>query len=271
MIKIAIHSVPRSGSTWVGNIFNSHPKVNFNFQPLFSYALKDCLADDSSKEIIDNFFIKLRETNDPFIKQHKNIERGIIPEFKKELNQTHVVYKEVRYHNILNNLMTTDSDVIVIGLIRNPFATISSWLDAPKEFRKELGWIKDDEWLDAPQKNMGKKEEFNGYNKWKEVTRLFLKLKASYPQRFYILNYDDLLENLNEIVLDLFKFCDLSMTTQTSKFLHNSTSKNNLDSYSVFKKKENDDSWKSNLSPSIIKQIKEDVDFKELNSIFNWI
>ena len=56
MQYVAIHSVPRSGSTWLGQIFNSHPKVNFRYQPLFSYAFKDYLNEASSSEDIEAFF-----------------------------------------------------------------------------------------------------------------------------------------------------------------------------------------------------------------------
>ena len=46
MKRIAIHSAPRSGSSWLGQILNSSPKVCFRFQPLFSYAFKDYLNDN---------------------------------------------------------------------------------------------------------------------------------------------------------------------------------------------------------------------------------
>ena len=41
--KIAIFSVPRSGSSWLGQIFNSHEDVSFRMQPLFSYSHKSAL------------------------------------------------------------------------------------------------------------------------------------------------------------------------------------------------------------------------------------
>jgi len=58
MKKIALHSVPRSGSSWIGQILNSSPKVNYKFQPLFSYAFKGYLDENSSRERIDEFFEK---------------------------------------------------------------------------------------------------------------------------------------------------------------------------------------------------------------------
>ena len=105
MQKIAIHSVPRSGSTWLGNIFNSHPKVSFKYQPLFSYAFKGYLTEVSNAESINSFFCEIQLSTDSFINQIEGIEKGIIPDFKKEDTPTHVCYKEVRYHNVLENML----------------------------------------------------------------------------------------------------------------------------------------------------------------------
>src|SRR5690606_410177 len=163
MKRIAIHSVPRSGSTWLGNIFNSHPKVAFKYQPLFSYTFKNALDEKSTKNDILNFYKNINNSNDNFINQKEGIVKGIIPEFIKRPPLTHCCYKEVRYHNILENLLEKDSTIKVIGLIRNPLSVIYSWLNAPKEFRKDLDWRVSEEWRYAPKKNLNKPEEFNGY------------------------------------------------------------------------------------------------------------
>ena len=57
MHKIALHSVPRSGSTWLGEILNSSENVKYCFQPLFSYKFKNFLDERSSKDDINNFFL----------------------------------------------------------------------------------------------------------------------------------------------------------------------------------------------------------------------
>lgn len=70
---------------------------------------------------------------------------------------------------------------------------INSWLNAPKEFKKELGWEELEEWRYAPKKNSVGLEEFNGFEKWKEVAHLFEKLQIKFPDRFYLIKYDDLI------------------------------------------------------------------------------
>lgn len=268
--KIAIHSVPRSGSTWLGSIFDSHPKVAYRFQPLFSYTHKNQVKDNSSLNDINNFFLDIHQSKDDFVLQKKAIENNKVPSFEKK-KLTHIVYKEVRYHNIIRNLIVKDEEIKIIGLVRNPFSVINSWLRAPKEFKRELGWKIEEEWRFAPKKNLNKPHEFNGYEKWKEVAFLFLELKKNHPKQFYLLNYHSLLINKEKVINDLFKFCELEMNSQTLEFLNRSSKNSDDDAYSVFKKKLKDDEWRKELPISIIEEIKADEDFKKLNKIFNWI
>ena len=270
MKRIAIHSVPRSGSTWLGSIFDSHPNVAYRFQPLFSYGHKSQLNEKSTKCDIDRFFNDILNTTDDFVLQKEAIAKNIVPKFKKD-NPTHIVYKEVRYHNIIENLMEQDCELIIIGLVRNPLAVINSWLQAPKEFKKELGWKESEEWRYAPKKNLNKPEEFNGFEKWKEVSYLFLKLNEKFPERFKLVNYDELISNTQKIVEELFEFSNLKLIQQTIDFISTSKTSENNDAYSVYKIKTSDVAWKKTLPDYISNEIINDTDFKKLNQLFNWL
>lgn len=269
--KIAIHSVPRSGSTWLGKILDSSPHTLYKYQPLFSYALKSFLNKDSAEEEIDSFFKKLSETKNSFLDQKSEKEDGLVPEFQKNEKPIVLVYKEVRYHHILSNLLLKDNEVKVIGLIRNPFSVINSWLNAPKEFKAELGWKIEQEWKFAPSKNQDRPEEYNGYEKWKEVSYLFIQLKEHYPERFYLLSYEDLFQNPLDETLKLFDFAGLELGPQTLDFLKASTSRNDDDPYSVYKLKNRDQDWEKELPEYIIEEIKRDPEFQKLNQIFHWL
>lgn len=270
LIKVCIHSVPRSGSTWLGALFDSNENVAYRFQPLFSYSHKDLLNPKSSSRDIQLFFEEIINTKDDFVLQKSKDRVDLKPVFEKFDKPSHLVYKEVRYHYILDNLLKK-SETKVIGLIRSPFAVINSWLNAPKEFRNELGWKIKNEWEFAPLKNQNKPEEFNGYVKWKEVCFMFLTLKERYPNQFYLINYDSLLQNTEAEIKQLFKFCNLDFTQQTKTFIIQSTSKDSEDSYAVFKQKKDDLGWKSTLPKYIERKISMDKEFKKLNNHFRWI
>lgn len=81
---LAIHSVPRSGSSWLGSIINSSPSVTYKYQPLFSYAFKGALNENSSETEINTFFKNISICNDNFLNQNINIEKGYHPKFKKK-------------------------------------------------------------------------------------------------------------------------------------------------------------------------------------------
>ncbi len=266
MKKVAIHSVPRSGSSWLGEIINSHPSVNYNYQPLFSYAFKSFLDEHASQEKIQAFFSKISNNTDPFVKQLEAREKGKLPQFEKNETFTHIVYKEVRYHHIIENLLEKDNDLKVIGLIRNPNSVINSWLKAPKEFRPDLGWEIKKEWRYAPSKNLDKKEEFNGYEKWKEVYFLFNKLQKIYSDRILIVSYDDLIANTENEVCKIFSFLELELHEQTKNFI--SSQKEDVDTYSVNKIKTTDEQWKNELPSYIQKEIHKDL---LINSIKTYI
>lgn len=258
MQRIAIHSAPRSGSTWLGALFDAHPEVIYKFQPLFSYAFKDYLDENSNRDLIREFFDRISVAKDDFLDQTKSKELGLVPSFKKIAPKA-IVYKEVRYHHILENMMVKDKEMYVIGLVRNPLAVINSWWKAPKEFKTDLGWKFEEEWLQATLKNLDKKEEFNGYNKWKEVAYLFLELQEKYPDRFHLLKYQDLLFDTTLEIKKISNFLKLPMSIEQENFVEQSKSQHNKDAYGVFKVKIDDHDWEGQLPLHIVEFIAKDI------------
>ena len=234
MNRVVIHSAPRSGSSWLGEIFNSSPSVLYKFQPLFSYRFKSFLDQFSSADAIDEFFTNLLGAHDDFLDQTEQRENGHKPIFLKQ-RCTHVVYKEVRYHYILDNLMKTDPDVKSILLIRNPFEVLVSFRNAEREFRKDLGWNFDEEWRFSRSKNMGGRESYFGYEKWKESALLFQYLQKKYIDQVMLIDYKELVENTHDIVRKMFSFSDVPLGKQTLDFINRSSCLEIGGDYSVFR------------------------------------
>lgn len=256
--KIAIHGVPRSGTSWLGEIFNSSPVVSYAYQPLFSYAYKDFLSGTSTRQEIDEFFFELLHSEDEFVQQKIKRISGDMPNFIKGV-ATHIAYKEVRYANLLPSLLSESPDLMFCGIVRNPLSVINSWLSAPREFREDLGWVVEEEWRYAPKKNMDRPEEFNGYEKWKEAVQLFLRLKAEYIDRVFIVNYSDLLRDPLKQTRAFFDFFGLEFTSQTKNFLQESLTTDSSDAYSVYRHNQTDRKWESELDPCISQEIIADL------------
>lgn len=269
MNKIALFSVPRSGSTWLGQILNSSSEVAYRFQPNYAYSFPNELSGSTTSNEIDIFFNELLNTSDAFVNAEISISSKKNIQFKKSKIEA-VVFKETHYINVVENLLI-NSDTKIVGLIRSPFAVISSWLKTPKEFYPE--WSVKDEWRQAQSKNQGRESHFFGYDKWREATLLFLRLKEEYPNQFYLISYDDLLENTDLEIRKVFDFCGLDFSGQTESFIKKSTSSKEKDddAYSVFKSKTQDDAWKNSLPNYIEEEIKNDPEFKKLNLLFKWI
>ena len=262
MDKIAIFGVPRSGTTWLSQIFNSHPDVALRFQPLFSYGHKGRLTEHSSTEEIGAFFEEILYTQDAFAMMKSEMQKNY-PIFQKTSQPTHIVFKETRYLHIIENLLTQCSEVKIVGMIRNPLAVLASWVSAPKEFNPE--WDINSEWRGAPSKNQNRPEEFYGFDKWKESAGAFLRFRSQFPQQFLLVHYDELNRTPLDITKKIFDFCELTVCEQVEDFLRASKSKHDSDPYSVFRAKASDDRWQEVLPDEIVKRVVIELKHTPLN------
>jgi len=254
--KIAIFGVPRSGTSWLSQIFNSHQSVVSRFQPLFSYEHKGKLSERSTNREINTFFDEILNSHDDFALMKADVQKDF-PKFKKSSTPTHLVFKETRYLHIVENLIRQSKDIKIVGIVRNPLATLASWINAPKEFKTE--WSIIDEWYFAPSKNMNKKEEYFGYNQWKLTAESFLKFKEIYPDQFLLVQYSKLNINPVEEIQTIFNFCDLEICQQVIDFIRQSKSIHSDDPYSVYRGNANDNNWREILPDEIIETVKNEL------------
>ena len=257
MEKIAIFGVPRSGTSWLSQIFNSHPHVAMRFQPLFSYEHKGKLTDHSTIDEINLFYNEIVQSQNAFVLMNSDIHKNY-PVFVKSRRPTHIAFKETRYLHVIENMIDKCSDIKVVGIVRNPLAIISSWIQAPKEFNPE--WDIHQEWRTAPTKNLNKEEEFYGFDKWKLSVENFIRFENMYPNQFHLVRYDQLKMMPMEITNELFKFCNVNTHPQVKEFITASQSSHDDDPYSVFRCKSNGDRWRKVIPTDIVQKIR-----KELN------
>jgi len=256
MKKIAIFGVPRSGTSWISQIFNSHPCVAVRFQPLFSHGHKGRINENTTSEDLESFFQEILCSNDPFVLMKSELHKNY-PTFLKK-KPTHIAFKETRYLNLIEIFLKSSLDICVFGILRNPHSVIASWARAPKEF--DPTWSLAEEWLYAKKKNQNKEEEFYGLAKWIEVTKKFLSYEEEYPQNFKIINYDSLCFSPEEKTSNFFEFAELNMDGQVVDFLKQSSSRHDSnDPYSVFRGKANSEGWKEVLPTELARRISLEV------------
>ena len=173
-----IFGPPRSGTTWTGQIFNSSPDT-FYITQIFYYNRNKFPA---TRNFID-------KNLDMLIKHMSLFKGSFFPSdpgglnkvsdsmkylnFKKNTLYSHLVFRHVRYHHLIEDLIQL-KDAKIIGLIRDPRATINSWLHAPREFYDHLDPLK--EWYEAPTKNANKTcYEYAGYLNWQRIANNYIK------------------------------------------------------------------------------------------------
>ena len=157
---ISIHSVPRSGSSWLLSIFDSCVNTKCVYQPLYSYAFKNQIDDKSSQKEFTTFTNKLKETKDDYCcmktNYHTNNGKNDILTYHKE-NIDYLVMKHTTHHYLIEKFIELNKDIKIIGLIRSPENVIESQMKAKHENLQD--------WLNGTDKNKDLKEDYFGFNK----------------------------------------------------------------------------------------------------------
>ncbi len=260
---VVIAGTPRSGTSWLGQIVDSCPNVCYRYQPFFAHAFKNRVTVSSCREDFEAFCNDIYDSNDSFLLQTERKEKGIHKEFRQKNDNPEVLaIKTVRYHDLLERMIELFPDIRVLGIIRNPCGTINSWLTNPAEFPGDADPMA--EWRHANCRNSGRPHEYWGFEAWKKLARLFLKLEREYAASFRIVSYERLVDDTLEETRRCFDFLELPVTQQTLDFLQESSHEKTNDKYSVFKNKSVKVKWKSELQEEIRKSIIDDLQGTEL-------
>jgi hypothetical protein len=224
MRHLALFGCPRSGTSWLGQIFNSAPDVAYRYQPLFSYEFKDWFGrHGASAASIAAFHAALAGASSPFVLQ------ALQP---AKTRATSLVWKEVRYHQWMAPLLEQRGLDALVYLVRAPVDVINSWYLAPREFR--AGQDIHAEYIDAPSKNTAPCE-YNGLARWKQSLAMAIELKRRFPDRVHLVGYERLRDSPAAQVRALFDRVGLAVTPSVLAFLADSTSRRDDDAYSVFR------------------------------------
>ncbi len=263
---IVIGGIARSGTSWLGQIIDSSPDVIYHFQPLFSYAFKGRVNENSSEGEFKAFFDDIYESRDSFMQQQDKRDSGDYPIFHKNTPPNTLAFKTCRYQYAIEPMLRKNPKVKVLGIVRNPCAALNSWMSHPSEFPK--GSVRSEEWRHGKCKNSGP-EDFYGYYKWREVANNYLDLRDKYPERVLVVNYQNLVSDTISLVEEIYAFTGLELTEQTKNFLQKSTSTHNNNYYAVFKDKSVAHRWKGELEPEIAAEIEADIRGTRLEQFLN--
>ena len=117
-----------------------------------------------------------------------------------------------------------------------------------------------EEWRYASKKNLNRPEEYNGFERWKDATRLFVELSQRFPSQFYLCEYRNLVRNLQAEAAAIFAFANLELDEQTRRFIDSAASSTHESAYSVFRANQSDEKWREHLDDIIARSIIADLE-----------
>jgi hypothetical protein len=252
-----IAGMPRSGTNWIGQIFASHPSVRYKLCPLFSYDFKNALNEDSTASEWLGLLQSTYDTRSEYLDQEYLRRETLVPQFALRDPQPEMLaIKSTRFHHLLPRLLKHVPHAHVIGIVRDPRATIHSWLSNPLEFPSGADPSSDWRTGQCRKTDVG---EYWGFDDWKKVTLLYLELARRYPGRFHLVRYESWVADPLPNVQDTFSAVGLALHPQTEAFLCNSRSAHQEHPRAVFKHPSVASRWVGELSPSIAAAIKSDL------------
>lgn len=256
---ISLHSAPRSGSTWLQMLFECHPNVLTKYQPLFSHEFKDKISTHTTPQEFQDFINDVANSDNEFLNMKGNYhqdQNNTFPSVQKN-NPSTLLIKNTHSHHLTETFIKLHPSIKIVYLIRHPCGVISSFLNNPRECRPE--WKETDEWLTGRRKNNGSDHNYFGYNKWREITEMFYKLRTQYPRNIYIVVYEKLIDNHLFELNELFTWCGLDLHPNVITFFDESHTTTNESDTSVYKNKEVKDRWRTQLNTGIKNYIQSDI------------
>lgn len=267
MNVVWLTGMPRSGTTWVSQFFAASPHVRVKFCPLFSYAFKNSMTAQDDAAAWRTFFRAVYETPDQYMDQLHLRREGLVPLFsEKDAAPETLLIKSNRFHNLAEPLLRALPEIRFIVLVRDPIAAIFSWLSNPREFPPDA--VAHEEWRTGACRKT-KEGEFWGFDDWRSVTTMHLRLARIYSGRFFIHRYEDVEENPIRSARTMFLQAQIDFTPHVEAFIRDSRSRHDPHPQSVHKLKSGEERWFSMLDPQIVDAIRSDVRGTELEQFLS--
>lgn len=224
--------MPRSGTTWLSQVFEAHPQVLVRLSPNFSHQLKDRLSLQSSRADWEAVLFEAAESTDPFLTQDWRRKRGDLPTHAKKKKAQRLVVKDTRYLATYRAGMNCLPEAQCLYVVRHPSAVLNSWLQSA-EFPEDA--VIEEQWRSGACRKGELEGESWGFDDWCLETRHFLQLQEKDPLRYRVFSYEHAVCNPLAAFEELFAFVGLELPSAVMEFVERSHQSHDGDPYSVFK------------------------------------
>jgi hypothetical protein len=248
--------MPRSGTTWLSQIFESSPDLVVRLSPPYSWDFGGRLDLESGADEWRAVLQGAIDSQDKYVTQNYLRERGELPELGDKSGATRLAVKDTRFHPLYVAGMTALPAARTVYIVRNPGAVLWSWRVC-KEFPADADFR--DQWRSGACRKVEGPGEYWGFDDWLDLTTSFLKLADDDPERYLVVRYEDLVTQPLETTERMFSFCGLALRQATLDFLRASQSTFDPRTYSVFKGPKLRDDWRRELPSDIYAEIEKEA------------
>jgi hypothetical protein len=245
-----ITGMPRSGTSWIGQIVDSSPDVRYRMSPLFSYELKGAVEPGAPRAAWEAMLARAYASTDEYMDQRHRRAAGDYPTFAdKRAAPPVLVCKFDRFQDLVPEMLDRFPDMRAVAVVRHPCGAVHSWLTAgPKEFPVDADPM--EHWRSGACKKRGFGDRF-GFDDWKETTRLFARLARERPAQVRVERYEAFVDDALARTRALFAWMELPVGAQTEAFVARSQAEVVDRVYSVFKPASVKDRWRTELQPAV--------------------
>lgn len=241
--------MPRSGTTWLSQIFESSPDVVVRLSPPYSYDYRHRIGIGSDTDEWRTTLRGVIDTEDKFLTQNWRRETGELPEFGQDkADAERLAIKDTRFHALYEAGMEALPGARTVYIVRNPGAALWSWRNC-KEF--PAGAEFREQWRTGACRKHDGDGEYWGFTDWLRLTTAYQQRAQAEPDRYLVVRYEDLVTHAMPTVERMFAFCELAVRTETIEFLGASQSSYDPRPYSVFKGRTLRDDWRHELPEDI--------------------
>jgi len=254
---IILAGMPRSGTTWLGHIFDSHPDVAYRVCPLFCHSLKNALSPASERAEWERVLRLAFHEPSEYMLGIQGRRAGELPPFTwKSVPPTRLVLKFDRHQNLVRHALRHFPDLSVVGIVRHPCAAIDSWLRTPKEFPSDADPLA--HWRSGAVKKRWPGDHF-GFDDWVWLTNELLDLERVYPERVEVVRYEAMVRAGAEAATALLERCGLPAHSRITAFVEESQSRHSSATHGVFKNPSVVDAWQGRLLEPIRRAIEQEL------------
>lgn len=254
---IFLLGMPRSGTTWLSQVFEMSPEVAVRLSPNYSYSLKNRLSPASTVEDWTQTLGLALSSDDPFMTQNWRRERGELEWIKKDPGDIcRLAVKDTRFHDTYLRGMELFPRAKCLYIVRHPCGHLNSWKSSP-EFPSGADFAAN--WRTGACRKSDGPGEFWGFNDWKEITLRYLALERTYPDRFKVFKYETLVDNPLGMTENLFRFVGLTLHDNVVLFLSRSHASHDPSVFSIFRSPNVANRWRTEFPEDITAEIHDDL------------